>query len=257
MKKALALLIAMAFGVISFQASAAAAVPEKLSIEFWPEYDDEQVLFIAAVEYPQNEPLPIEVKLPVPKGAAVSWSGEILGGPSSQDVRVLPKIATKGTYDQVEFKLNKSRRAQVEARWSGIQLNGATRSIAWEWVPEFEAKSVQLGLKAPSQSSGISMSPQSVSVLSSPDKLSYYVSSPAPLVPGQKQTYRITYNRAASGPSVSSQQQQALQETSGQGAGPGAPTTSSAENSAVYVLIAVAAGAIFFAVHAFQKRKTA
>lgn len=257
MKKALALLVAMAIGVISIQASAAAAVPEKLSIEFWPEYDDDQILFIAAVEYPQNEPLPIEVKLPVPKGAAVSWSGEILGGPSPQDVRAVPRIETKDTYDEISFKLNKSRRGQVEARWAGLQLNGATRSIAWEWVPAFKAKSVQIGIKAPSQSSTVNMSPQSVNVLSGPDKLSYYVSSPTPLVPGQKQTYRITYNRATSGPSVSPQQQQALQESSGQGAGPGAPTTSSAENSVVYVLIAVAAGAIFFAVHAFQKRKTA
>ncbi len=257
MKKALTLFAIIALGIVSIQASAVAAVPENLAIEFWPEYDDGQILFIAAAEYSQNEPLPIEVKLPVPKGAQVTWSGEILGGPSAEDVRVIPKIETKATYDEISFTLNKSRRAQVEAKWAGIQLNGAARSIAWDWVPEFEAKSVQVGVKAPSQSSNVNMSPKSVKVLSGPDKLNYYVSAPTPLSSGQTQNYRVTYDRAASGPSVTPQQQQALQSGSGQVSGTGAPANVSADNSVIYALIAIGAGAIVFAVHALQKRKAA
>lgn len=254
MKKLLVLLITILVGVLAAQAAAAAVVPDRLNLEFWPEYDNGQVLFIGAVEYPANIPLPIEVKVAVPKGANVTWSGEITGGPPSQDINVTPKVNPQADYDEVVFTLSKTRKGQVEAIWSGLKINGQDRSINWDWVQRYEAKQVQFGFKAPSKSSSVTMTPASAQVLKGQDKLDYYASAPLSLPVGGKQTFSVAYKRSAVGPSITPQQQQ----QQFQGGAPGGTAAGSSGKSSsdilIYMFLLLTVGAVVFAVYNNKKK---
>lgn len=58
--------------------------------------------------------LPAEVSISVPKGAAVSWAGEVLGGDPSLDPMIAVDMESGKDYDIAHFTLERSRRVQFE-----------------------------------------------------------------------------------------------------------------------------------------------
>lgn len=58
--------------------------------------------------------LPAEVALSVPKGAAISWAGEVLGGDPSLDPMIAVNMESGKDYDIAHFTLEQSRRVQLE-----------------------------------------------------------------------------------------------------------------------------------------------
>ncbi|MCL5292000.1 MAG: hypothetical protein M1548_05655 [Actinobacteria bacterium] len=225
MRKTVLFVVVIMLGLVSFvHVATGAPIPNELEVQFWPEYDDNQVLFMETVQFPSDTPLPVEVKMAMPKGASVIWTGEILGGPTSQDIQAQPTINDKGDYDEAVFTLTKSRIAQLEARWNGLKTSGDERSLLYDWIQRYEAKQTKFTLKAPSQSTDVKMTPASQTQGSSPDNLNNYSTAPLPLAVGQKQTIDIKYKRSITGPSVTKQQQQ--QPAQGEnGAGAGAAPT--------------------------------
>ncbi|MHB0975830.1 MAG: hypothetical protein ACYC1U_01410 [Candidatus Aquicultorales bacterium] len=253
MKKALALLFILTFGLMGLQSPALAApIPEKLNVQIWPEYDDNQILFMETLEFAQDAPLPIDVKMALPKGATVYWAGEVFGRSVSEDIQATPVTTDKGAYTEIAFTLTKARKAQVEARWDAVKIEGDQRTIDLDWTQQYEVKTTQFGFKAPSTSSQFTFSPNFTSIGQGPDKLEFYNSSGFNLVVGQQQPIKITYKRSATGGSITPQQQQDLQSQQGQG---GAPTTGTPSNSntILYGLIVVSAALVIFAIIRHQQ----
>lgn len=230
----------------------AAPIPDQLSIQVWPEYNDNQVLLMESVKYPADTPLPIEVKMAIPKGAKVTWAGELLGGDASQDIQATPKITPKDDYDEVAFTLTKARAAQVEAGWSGLTIKDQDRSLTLKWVQRYESKTTEFGLKAPSQSTEVNMSPAPAKQGKSQDGLQGYFTAPQSLAVGQAQDFVVSYKRSVTGPSVS---QQPAQQTGAPG-GASQPAAGGSDSTVTIIIVGAAVAVVFYAVYAQnQKRK--
>src|SRR3990172_3731425 len=122
-------------------------------LRVWPEYEDSQVFFLEAVQLPAATTLPAEVKMAVPKGAQVIWTGEMLGGDPSQDPQTTYKVNTKGDFDEIVFTLSKGRVGQVEATWPGLKIDGKDRTLTLDWVQRYPTKEVLFEFREPSQAS--------------------------------------------------------------------------------------------------------
>ncbi len=271
MKRLVALMLAAsmaAWGIAAGPAYGASAtpVPDRQDIQFWPEYEDSNIVFLQTISFPKNTPLPIPVKMAVPDGAKVYWAGEITGGPAAQDITIKPSIVSKRDYQEVTFTLNRSRIAQVEAKLYGLKITGQKRVLAINWFQAYPARQTYFQVKAPTQSSGFKMSPAYKSADTSPENLRNYTSAPLRLPVGQKRVFRMVYQRSTTGPSATgpSVTQQPGQQQPGQtqgglpggqqaapGATPGgAPATG---NTVIYLLIALIAGGIAYTV--YQRRE--
>ena len=236
-KTLILLLIAMmAVFAVAPAAAIAAPVPEELHISLWPEYDDNQILFLQGIRFPANTPLPIEVKMAVPKGMTVVWAGELLGGEASGDIQAMHKTNPKDDYDEVVFTLTKSRIGQLEAQWAGLKVDGKAREINLEWVQRYEAQLLTFDLRVPTQTSDLEMSPPASTPGGSTKGQEFVSVAPMKLAVGQKQNFTIKYQRSTNAPSVSE-----LPAEQQQGAPAGKSSTSSAAIAViVFAVIAVA-----------------
>ena len=231
----LLLIVMIAVFAVAPAAALAAPIPEELHISLWPEYDDNQVLFLEGVRFPDNMPLPIEVKMAVPKGMTVIWVGELLGGEAAQDVEATHKTNPKDDYEEVVFTLTKSRIGQLEAQWSGLKIDGKAREINLEWVQRYEAKQVTFDFRVPTQTSDIKISPPAGTPGGSAKGQEFISMAPMNLTVGQKQNFTITYQRSTNEPSVS--EQPAQQQ-------PGTPAGKSTTSTAAIAVIVFAAIAV-------------
>ncbi|MDI6716521.1 MAG: hypothetical protein QME63_06210 [Actinomycetota bacterium] len=236
------LMIVFALNAVAF----ANVIPDQLRISLWPEYYDNQVMFMAGVKYPDNTPLPIDVKLAIPKGAKVIWAGEIMGD-ISQDIQTTPTVNSKVGYDEVAFTLTKSRAGQVETSWAGLNVNGQNRSISLDWTQRYDAKETVFIFREPSQAFDVKLSlPEN---LSNQQQLSqgFHETNPIKLSVGQKQIFNVTYKRSTDVPTVNDQSVQRPQtqvQPSAQ-----APSSSNPIDTATIVVVIVGAliiGALVF-----------
>lgn len=211
-------------------------IPVNHVVSLWPEYDDNQVLFMEGVELPASTPLPAEVKVAIPKGASVIWAGEIMGGDASQDIQATHKVNPKDSYDEVVFTLTKSRKAQVEAKWVALTVNGQERTLTLDWIQRYPAEQTTFVFRVPTQASDIKMSPPEGRATSQGQPQEFRETEPMRLEIGQKQAFTITYKRNTNVPSISDQQ---AQQQPGQPQG--AASNSSSNDVATIVLVLIAA----------------
>lgn len=185
----------------------AAPAPEALHVQMTP-LSANSLLFLESAEYAKDAPLPIPVKLAVPKGARVSWAGEVLGGDVSKDITARYGVTPKKDYDEVAFTLAKTRSAQVEAEWSGVTVKGDLSEISLAWVQRYPAGQVDFGFKAPVQDSVVKMTPSWTRSSKDSDNLSFYVTEPVSLPVGGKLDVTISYTGRPSAPGQESQPSQ-------------------------------------------------
>lgn len=236
--------ITNAYGIAS-----AAAIPDQLRVGLWPEYDDSQVLIMERVEYPADAPLPIEVKMAVPKGATIRWTGEIMSSDASQDIRTTPKVNKKADYDEIVFTLTKGRTAQLEAKWSGLKVKGKDRSIVLEWTQRYNAKETIFEFRKPSQISELKLSEPFGQTNDSAKDPDFSETAPLNLAVGQKANINITYKRSTNKPTVTEEQGQQQQPSASQG-----PGTKS--NNLTLILIALVVGVTAFIAYTLVRKKS-
>ncbi len=238
--------------ISSLAGIATGAVPDKLIVQAWPEYSDDQVLFMETVAFPDSTPLPIEVKLAIPKGAQVTWAGELMAD-ASQDIETTPKVNRFDDYDEVAFTLTKSRMGQVEAKWAGLKVEGENRALNFEWIQRYEAKETQIKFKVPTGSTDVKVTPQLSDISKSPDGMEVYSAPPVSLPVGQKLGYEVTYKRSTNVPA------QSLAQSAQAQANIPAPAGGGSRNSSEYIAVALIAltAAVIAGAIIYQKNRTA
>lgn len=242
-KRYLTFLILAIAALLTIQTEAmAAAVPDELHISLWPEYNDNQIMFMEGVRYSESTPLPIEVKMAVPKGASVIWTGDLMGGDAAQDVAATPKVNPMPDYDEVVFTLTKSRTGQLEAQWPALKVNGQEREINLEWTQRYEAKRVTFDLRVPTQATDIKMSPPASTTGVIMTQQEFIDVAPLNLAVGQKQDFNITYKRSTNVPSVTEQPTQQPQ------GGTISNSSSGWSSGSILILFAIAVALILAAV---------
>lgn len=242
-RKALTILVVSMIALVIGQSAALAAIPDTTYLRVWPEYSDNQVLFLEAIQLSPVTVLPVEVKAAIPKGASIVWVGEILPqGDPSQDPEAAYKINPKDDYDEVVFTLTKSRMGQIEARWNGLKIDGANRVLNLDWTQHYESKQVIFELREPSAASDIKLTPPAATLDTAPDGAKFHQTAPLSLAVGQKQNFQVTYKRSTNTPTAS--EQSGVQQQ-----GAGAQSTPQSNSIASLIVVAIVVGVIVFAIY--------
>jgi hypothetical protein len=76
-------------------------------------------LLLVAGQLPEGTPLPAELVLPVPEGAVVEWSGEILGGTAEDDAETPATIEVRDGVTVAVLNMSQSLIGQVEVSFPG------------------------------------------------------------------------------------------------------------------------------------------
>lgn len=228
--------------VLAGAVPAQAAVPDKLHIQLWPETATD-VFFLESATYAQGTPLPISVKMAIPKGARVVWVGEILGGPPANDIESKYRVNPKKDYDEITFTLRKSREAQVEAGWRGVTSKGNQNLVTLRWVQRYPAGAVDFGFKGPTPDSVVKMTPAWRSTNTSRDNLRFYVTAPMKLPVGKKVELKISYTGQPSRQGSQGQQGQSTGQSGG-----------SSDKGLIVFLALIAGGAVALTIFAKTRK---
>jgi len=221
--------------------------PHALHVQLSPA-SSSALLLLESVEYAPETPLPIPVKMAIPKGARVSWAGEILGGDVSKDITASYKVNPKKDYDEVAFTLSKARSAQVEADWSGVTSKNGTSQIKLAWVQRYPAEKVDFGFKAPAQDSVVKMTPAWRNTGRDGDGVPFYVTEAMSLPVGKKLDVTVSYTGQ---PSATPQQGQSPQ----QGQTPTSSAGPSNNAALMFVVVIVGGGAIAMTIFAKARKQ--
>lgn len=236
MKRTFLFLAILSLAILHAPAALAeTAVPDKLVISIWPEYNDNQALLVEQAILASTTTLPAEVRFAVPKGAVLQWTGEILGGDVSKDISTTPTVNSLADYEEVVFTVTKSRTAQIEAHWSGVKFSGKKRAVTLDWTQRYDAKETIFDFLEPTQATNVKMSPPAVSTNMSKEGLKNHQSVPKVLTVGQNMSFNVTYTRNVNTPSINALGAASQGNTA---TGPKSPI-----NGLVLIIIFIAAGA--------------
>jgi len=146
-------------------------------------------LLLVAGELPEGTSLPAEIVLPVPEGAVVEWSGEILGTDVQNDIPVEARIEQRDGVNVVVFTLTQSRVGQAEVSYPGAvePVDGYTLVGGYNLVAPSDIASARVAVALP-PGGQVSSLPQGTLSAQGPQGYTYYyqeitdVASGAPLI---------------------------------------------------------------------------
>ncbi|MBE0475682.1 MAG: hypothetical protein IBX62_01075 [Coriobacteriia bacterium] len=98
---------------------------------------------------PEETRLPAKVALPVPAGAKLLWTGEIVGVDPSKDPQRQYTVEKADGYDLVVFDLSESRVAQAEYESPPSASPGGAKTLALSMAVPYETPSASLSLQVP------------------------------------------------------------------------------------------------------------
>jgi hypothetical protein len=116
------------------------------------------LMIVTIVADPQAT-LPVTVAVPVPAGATVLWSGEVLGGATDDDpVRETTK-ETVGDMDVYTMTLEQSYTAQVELQLPAATASGSRLGATLTWTNPGEEGPVSAAVIIPAGATDVELSP--------------------------------------------------------------------------------------------------
>ena len=120
--------------VMLLPASAMAGQVREYQLQFSPVGATGQSLLIVTAVLDPAESLPASVTVPVPAGATLLWSGELLGSAPEDDVFREATRETVGGMDLYTFTLEQSGLAQVELALGAPTISGSRVSGGFTWT---------------------------------------------------------------------------------------------------------------------------
>jgi hypothetical protein len=200
---------------------------ERTLIWLRPEYEGYHLLFMESIDLPATAQLPFEIKAALPKGAVISWVGEVNRTDPSKDVEAQYKVNHKANYDELVFTLQHNTTGQIEAQWvDGLKITGDKRAINLDWTQYYPTNGVTFLFRQPDNATDIKISPVNASTQRGPDGSTFYQTEPVALNVGEKQQLTITYNRSQSA---------TQQDMKGQSQGAGSSANS--QNNSTFLMI--------------------
>lgn len=143
--------------MLAVPGAASAAPVLEYQLQYAPAADY-SLLIVTAVADPQL-PLPATVSVPVPAGATLLWSGEVLGGASSDDPARDVTKETVGDMDVYTMTLEQAYTAQLELQLPGTAVSGSRYSAAFTWTNPGEEAPVSAAVVIPAGASDVEISP--------------------------------------------------------------------------------------------------
>lgn len=192
-------------------------------------------ILLVGGQLPETAKLPADVSLAVPAGATLQWAGELLGGAPENDPTVETKVTKVGAMDVYSFRLTKSRLGQIEVVVPDAYVAGATGNAAVvKYVATSDVPEVAVSVRVPGDAE-IKEPLTGAELVEGPAGYRYYQRISTKVKAGDDLGMAFAYTGGAA-PAASA----------------AAPVTGGANNSWIYVLLAVlfaiAAFAVFKAV---------
>jgi hypothetical protein len=150
--------VLLALSVVALPSFAFAGVSE-YQVQFAPADTSGNGIFVVNVILSPDTKLPAKVRVPLPTGAVLLWSGEILGGDVSNDPSREASITPTGDGLVVEFTLEQVRVAQVEAQWSAPTTSGTKVTSNLEWINTTEAGTYTFAIRLPAGATDVKITP--------------------------------------------------------------------------------------------------
>lgn len=153
-----AFLVLVVLLLAALPALAFAGVSE-YQVQFAPADTSGRGVFIVMVILSPETKLPAKVRVPLPAGATLLWSGEILGGDMADDPSREASITAGADGLVAEFTLEQVRVAQVEAQWKAPTISGNKVRSDLEWVNTTEAGTYTFAVRLPAGATDVKITP--------------------------------------------------------------------------------------------------
>jgi hypothetical protein len=168
-------------------------------VQLWPEYDQPSMLVIYTIELNENQPLPVEVTVRIPKSVGVPTAVAVL-----EDATLVTREYTReldGDWAtltlQADFPV-----IQIEYYDSALNQQNQLRTYDFSLVSDFNIDSLIVSIKQPVNASGMTIQPTLGSGFADSDGRTVYASSLGPLPAGQTFDLSLSYNKSDSTLSV-------------------------------------------------------
>lgn len=179
-------------------ASSAPLKTDKLTyeVQIIPEADETTSVVVVSLVLPPETPLPATVRLPIPKGGTVYWSGEIVGGEVGADIGRQYRLVPGEGGDSAEITLEETRTAQIDATYKQLDVRGGKYSLVLDWVQTEPCKDVSFSVRIPGSVTGLTLDPDAPgSPLTNVMGERLYTLAPVVLEPGDEFPVKVTYSR--------------------------------------------------------------
>jgi hypothetical protein len=165
-----------------------------LEVQIWPGGEMGYTIFIVTGHIPDGTPLPATVLLPLPVGAEIVWSGEILGGPVAEDPAREFTVVEVADGLALEMTAESTRTVQYEAVGPALSVvDGMTTSV-FEWVQTVPTGDVVFSVRLPASAGTVTIDPVPVgSPRTNEAGERLYTLRPAVLAEGQTFTVTTAY----------------------------------------------------------------
>ncbi len=168
---------------------------ESMLIDFWPDYDQPNVLILLTGTLPSGTTLPAEVTIPLPEGAIVNVVARISAAGEMIDDVV---YTTEG--DQLRMTIPESR-FRVEY-YVPYAVDGDTRSYTFTWLSSTSVNAMSTAVQQPVAATGMVTQPTAVNVTpNSSDGFTYHT-LPDQAVPGG-QPFTASFSYTMTNPQLS------------------------------------------------------
>lgn len=157
------LIVLVALVLASVLPTGAVAAPDapqgQLDVQLWMDADPGKAIAIVSVSLPEQTKLPALVRIPIPTGTSIDWSGEIAGTDASGDVPHEAQVKQGGGGSYAEFTVEQSRQAQIEVSGIVQRTDASGTSATLEWVQSVPATAVAFSVRLPAGAKTVEIDP--------------------------------------------------------------------------------------------------
>jgi hypothetical protein len=157
------LVAAVAAPVVAAEVAAPLVTPTDMSAQLWPSESVDGTgpvaVLVVGARVATSVPLPCRVRLPLPKGATVSWVGELTGQGVENDIPQQPVTVKAAGGEAIEVTLTTYRDAQYEADVSAPVKEGDRYVAHLDWVQTAPASLLLMGAMLREQATDAEITP--------------------------------------------------------------------------------------------------
>jgi hypothetical protein len=179
----------------------AAAAPPTLEVELWPDRQQRLTSLTVMARLPEKAALPATVRLPLPEGATITWSGEIdiADDTGASDTSQTPGIVETAGGRAVDLVARKSRLVQYEAVLGRSVHTGDKVTTVLVWTQTVPTGSVTFSSRVPLEATQVKVTPPPAGDPQKDEQLGQmlYTLAPQDLKPGQRFALQVEYQLAS------------------------------------------------------------
>ncbi len=157
---AMVVLAATVLAPVAAVAAPGPVAPAFEDVQVWADTAPAATVLIVVAQLPTATPLPAVVRMPLPKGAKVTWAGELSSRGPQSDIQRTPKTVQGSGGQAVEITAQKSHLLQYEADLPASTAGqGGVRTARLDWVQSVSVGELHFAYKMPAGATRVQTQP--------------------------------------------------------------------------------------------------